>query len=202
MGFNLENTEETAGGKTGLYIYPGVLRVVIKGWEKGESSGGTPFIAVNMITKLAEEENPDAVKDFKFYMTDASKSTSMKKIKHIMTKVTTNANINKEVANLDEFIALLNSFSANKELRVKFSGKEYINKNDDLKINAEIGLPNFAEATQLGSEYPVVADASTKLTYDENNKYDFKRLKGQDPDSEAPKIKVEEKADTSFLDNM
>lgn len=200
MSFNLGNTEESTG-KSGLYIYPGVLNVQILGWSKGDSTAGSPYISVTLITELAAEEKPDASKEFKFYMTDAAKSTSMKKIKHIMTKVATNDQINKDVENLDQFISLLNNLSSGKTLRIKFSGKEY-EYEGKVKTTAEIGLPTFAEANKNGAEYPAVADADTKLVYDEKNEYDLKRL-DIDPDAEPTTGEAEKaKADTSFLDNM
>lgn len=177
--FNLGNVEEKQGGegKAKFYTLPGVRRVIIKGWESGKSPNGIPFISVKLITPEAEEAKMDVASDFQFYMSEKAQAKSMEKIKHIMTKVTTNDSLNKSVTSLEEFVTLLNSLSTNKEYRQKFTGQEYIQTSSgDKKTSANIGLPSFAEAVHPGAEYPPVKDEDTKLVYDPNNEWDLKKL--------------------------
>jgi hypothetical protein len=172
--FNLNEVKESTGNGS-LYIYPGVREVVIKGWAKGESPSGTPFIEVELVTKDAFDAGTEnASKKFQFYMSEKAKDQSMVKVKHILTKVTKEANI-KPATTADEFVAMLNALSRNKSLRMKFTGEEY-EYNGEVKEAARIGLPTFAEANQVGAKYEPVAEANTKLVYDKNDKYDFKPL--------------------------
>ncbi len=178
--------EKSNSGNADLYIYPGVKRVVIEEWSKGESAQGTPAIKVKLITKAAKDAGKDdASKEFSFYMSEKAQEMSLRKVKHIVTKVTKEENI-KPASNADQFVAMLNSLTKGKELRVKFVGREYLNSNGEVKEAAEIGLPDFAEAVIDGAEYPVVSDEDTKLTYDKNNQYDFRKLPAdQTPESQV-----------------
>ena len=45
-----------------------------------------------------------------------------------------------------------------------------------MEITMEDLFKGFAEAIQEGSEYPVVTASESKLTFDKNNQYDFKKL--------------------------
>jgi hypothetical protein len=173
--FDLSNVEENAGGGKRLYIYPGVLNVTIVGWESGESATGTPFISVELVSNDALEEGTEnATKKFQFYMSEKAKDQSLVKVKHIVTKVTKEANM-KPATDLAGFAAMLNSITKGKTYRHKFTGEEY-EYNGEVKVAARIGLPKFAEATQPGAEYEAVAEADTELVYDVNNQYDFKKL--------------------------
>lgn len=183
--FDLNSVEERSNsGKADLYIYPGVRRVIIEEWSKGESSQGTPVIKVKLITTAAKEAGTEASKEFNFYMTEKAQEMSLRKIKHILTKVTKEANI-KSVSSADEFVTMLNNLSKGKEIRIKFSGREDL-YNGEVKEFAQIGLPDFAEAVIDGAEYPAVSDEDTKLTYDKNNQYDFRKLPAdQTPESQV-----------------
>jgi hypothetical protein len=171
--FNLSEVKEGGNGNGSLYIYPGVKEVVIKGWGKGETPSGTPFVEVELVTLEAfKAATENASKKFQFYMSEKAKDQSLAKIKHIMTKVVKEAEI-KNASTPQEFVDMLNGLSKNKALRVKFIGEEY-EYNGEVKEAARIGLPTFAEAINTGAEYEPVTE--TKLTYDKNNQYDFKAL--------------------------
>lgn len=173
--FDLSNVQENAGGNGNLYIYPGVRNVTINGWASGTNQNGKDFIEVELTTVEAMKEGKEnASKKFQFYLSDAARDQSLTKIKHIITKVAKEAQMTAQ-PDTASFVAMLNSISKGKSYRQKFTGEEY-EYNGEIKTAARIGLPSFAEAINEGAEYPVVADADTKLTYDENNKYDFKKL--------------------------
>lgn len=196
--FNLKEVQEETRGNGGsqTYIYPGIRHnVIIAKWAQGKSSLGTPFIAVHLVTKEGKEANVEP-KAFEFYVSPAAMEMSLQKIKHIVTKVTTvKAWESKEPANLEEMIEHLNDISKGESLRMKFTGEEYKNSAGDIKEAARIGLPDFAEAIQEGAEHPPVADEDTKLTFDKNNKYDFKKLETEAP---TPEDDVEESSSDSL----
>ena len=171
--FDLSNVEEKVGGGPRLYIYPGVLNVTINGWSSGTNPNGKDYIELELTTVEAMKEGKEnASKKFQFYMTDNAQKQALVNIKHIVTKVTKEANM-KPASDLAGFAAMLNSISKGKSYRQKFTGEEY-EYNGEIKETARIGLPVFAEAINPGADYEPVADADTKLTYDKNNKYDFK----------------------------
>jgi hypothetical protein len=177
--FNLkEVSEEVKGGSNQTYIYPGIRnQVIISKWVTGRSAKQeTPFIGVQLVTKEGKEAAVDP-KQFEFYVSPAAIDTSMKKIKHIVTKVTT-AKIfeSKEVNSAEELVEHLNEISRGGVLRMKFTGEEYLNSNNEVKSAARIGLPEFAEAVNEGAEYEPISDENTKLTFDESNRFDFKKL--------------------------
>lgn len=172
--FNLNEVKENSGNG-GAYIYPGVRNVTINGWSAGTSAQGKPFVEVELTTVEAMKEGKENTsKKFQFYMSDSAQERSMQKIKHIVTKVTTADRITNQ-PDLNSFVSMLNNISKGKSLRIKFTGEEY-EYNGEIKEAARIGLPNFAEAINPGAEYAPVADADTKLVFDKNNQYDFKKL--------------------------
>jgi hypothetical protein len=175
--FDLSDVKENAGGGKRLYIYPGVLNVTINGWSATTNANGKELLQLEVTTVDAMSEGTqNASKKFDFYFTENAQEKSLQKVKHIVTKVTKEANI-KPANDLAGFAGMLNSISKGKSLRMKFTGEQYL-YNGEVKVSARIGLPAFAEATNPGAEYEPVADADTKLVYDENNKYDFKKLEG------------------------
>jgi hypothetical protein len=186
--FNLsEVKEEVKGGANETYIYPGIRNnVKIKKWTNGSTPNGTPFLAVHLVTREGEEANVEAT-EFPFYTSEKALKTSLAKIKHIVTKVATEAEwLSKEPADMDEMTDHLNDISRGKYLRIKFTGEEYQNKNGEIKEKALIGLPEFAEAIENGAEYPVVAPEESKLVFDKNNSYDFKKFVPENVTANTP----------------
>lgn len=174
--FDLTSVEEKERGNGGkLYIYPGVLNVVIKNWEAVKANTGTDQIKLTLSTVEAVENNTQADRDFYFPMSEGAQKYSMLKIKHIVTKVTKADNL-KVVSTIDELAQLLNSITKNRKLRMKFSGEERLNGEGKVVTKALLGLPDFAEATHPGAEYEPVADQDSKLKFDPNNQYDLKKL--------------------------
>lgn len=168
--------EEVKTGNNQQYIYGGVYHnVIIKEITSGESSvKKTPFVRVSMYTK---EGGDQTARNFDLYMSENAAETSKKKLKHIATKIVTDAEFSEiEVDTLEEYADALNSLLKGQSLRMKFTQEDYLNNNDEVKQSPRIGLPNFAEATQKGAEYEPVADEDTKLVYDPNNRFDYKKL--------------------------
>lgn len=188
-------SEEVKTGNNQQYIYGGIYHnVIIADVTKGVFKNGTESLRLKMHTKEGGEQ---AVKEFDFYFSEAAVKMSKTKLKHIATKVTKAANFDNMPANsLDEYIQNYAKLVKGKELRMKFIAEQYLNSNGEVKDAAKIGLPEFAEATQTGAEYAPVADEDTKLVYDKNNEYDYKKLAIQaDTETETTSD------DASWLDN-
>lgn len=176
--FNLSEVEEKSSGNGNLYIYPGIREVVINKWTHGKSANkGTPFIAVELTTVEGKAAGNVEPRSFEFYVSEGAMKMSLSKIKHITTKITTEEKFaSKNPADLEEMVEHLNDLTRGETYRQKFTGEEYINSKGEVKEKATIGLPDFAEAIQEGAEYPVVPASESKLTFDKNNQYDFKKL--------------------------
>lgn len=187
--FNLKEVEEITGGNNQTYIRPGILHdVIISKWVKGESiNKKTPYIGLQLVTREGKKANIDP-RQFEFYITEKSQSQSISKIKHIVTKVIKEEEFSSKSPNsIEEFVEHLNDISKGCSLRFKFAGEEYLNSNNEIKTKALLGFPPFAEAINEGAEFEPVSDSETKLTYDENNKYDFKRLPKPTDESDMDK---------------
>jgi hypothetical protein len=182
--FNFATVEEkvSTGEGSQKYIYPGIRhQVVIKNVSEGKTPSGTPFIEVEMYSK---EGGPETAKKFPFYTSPAAIAKSMEKIKHIATKIVKEEALNKATS-VEELRDLLKGGV----LRMKFTGEEYKNANNEIKEKALIGLAPFAEAIEDGAEHAPIADADTKLKFDKNNTYDFKKLVesgSATPDADTP----------------
>lgn len=182
--FDLKNVEEQSAGGNGLYIYPGIREVVLSKWTKGTSTQkGTPYIGVKFLTLEAQKTGGVDPKEFPIYITESSMTLSLARIKHIVTKITTEeAFASKSPADLDEMVDHLNDISRGGKLRIKFTGRMYKNANGEAKEAAELPLSKFAEAIEEGASYPVME--VTELVYDKNNPKDLKPLE-EDSTSEG-----------------
>ena len=171
---NAEVVEEVIGTGGQKFIYPGIYEAItIKGVTSGSSKGGTPFVEVEMYTEEGGEQNS---KSFPFYMSDAAEKMSKQKLKHIATKVNTeDAFTNIDGTSLEDYASKLNAIMAGRQLRMKFVNEQYIKEDSgEIKDNAKIGLPDFAEATQPGAHYAPVSKEDSKLVYDKSNRFDNK----------------------------
>lgn len=175
--FSNKGVEEAViGGGNQKYIYGGVFHdVVISDVRSGASSQkGTPFIELDMHTR---EGGPATKRAFQFYMSEGAAKTSKSKLRHIATKIVKLAEFEAVEANtLEEYTDAIADLIKGQSLRMKFTAEQYRNANGEVKDAARIGLPEFAEAIQDGAEFAPVADEDTKLTYDKNSQWDFKRL--------------------------
>lgn len=173
--FSTKDVKETSGSNQ-KFIYGGVYNdVVISDVKAGVSSQKqTPFVEVEMHTV---EGGPESKKGFQFYFSENAAEKSMIKLQHIVTKISTKEDF--EAINATDTISLaaaVKPLIINGHLRMKFTAEQYENASGDVKDAARIGLPPFAEAIQTGGSSEVIADADTKLVYDKNNQYDYKKL--------------------------
>lgn len=106
---------------------------------------------------------------------------TMRKIKHLMTKVADEDTVN-AASNLDA----VNKILRGKTLRMKFTGEEYVSQKDGkVYVKTVLGLPNFAEPMTTSKEM-------SALVYDTNNQYDLKRVNQATVEGNAPKSVVED----------
>lgn len=175
--FSTKNVQETVagGGNNQTYIYGGVYHDVrIKDVMVHTAGTGTKALRIEMYTK---DGGADTARAFDFYFSEKSAKIQMAKLKHITTKVAKEAEFEAiEANNLDELAAGLKPLLKGKRLRMKFNAEQYQNQNGEVKDRPTIGLPDFAEAIVEGAEHSPVADEDTKLVYDKNNEYDYKKL--------------------------
>ena len=109
----------------------------------------------------------------RFYLSEKAAESSYKKIRHIFTKVTTDAEyLAAKAGSIGELGEVYNSKLAGKSLRIKFRGEEYLKQDGNVGTRAVIGYPEFAEAIHEGADYPVVP--VTKMTF--NPDTDIKKL--------------------------
>lgn len=170
-------TFTTSGVKeaTTSYLKPGVNHnVTIAGIEGVTPAQGSPYIEINFHkTGVA----PEFGTKVRFYMSEKGMPSSMTKIKHIGTKVVKAAILDGIKADtLSEYATKLNSVLSGKTLRMKFTGEEYKNSKDELKVKTTLGLPPFAEAITDVAEEAKISDENTSLKYDPTNQYDLKKL--------------------------
>lgn len=193
---NQEVSEESKLGGGQQYIYGGVYhKVIISDVKKHTTNSGKDCLRITMHT---EEGGPTASKDFDFFFTESAVAISKSKLKHIATKVAKEATFTNMPANsLDEYIANYGKIVKGKTLRMQFNAEEYLNSNNEVKSAARIGLPDFAEATQPGAEYPPIADEDTKLFFNKENSWQYKEVDIQ-PSPEVPQ--TSNPTDMSWLD--
>jgi len=168
--FNFENVDDNVSTGERQYIYPGIYNnVVIKKVSHVEKpeNGGAPYIELELYAKAG---GPDNSKAFRLYTSERALEGSMKRLKHLAKRVATEQEVN-SIKSIEDFNDLLRGRS----VRMKFCGEQY-EYNGEVKEKATIGYLPFAEAIEEGAAVPVVADEDTQLTYDKNNKYDFKML--------------------------
>ena len=164
------------------YVSPGIQVVKIIEVRGEEPDGFSP----RLIFKFANAEGKEV--EANLYMSAAAQPRSMEKLVHIATKCVTRDAIDTVGGdNLVDWGKNVNQLLAGHKLRMKFIGNEIAGK--DGKGNwfkADLGLPSFAEAVAAGAEYDPVAEGESKLTFDENNKWDMKRLPVADNETSGP----------------
>lgn len=166
--------KDVSSEQVSKYIRGGVHEVTIKGVKGEVNQNGTPMILIEMYLRSADST---ASSTFRFPMSPNAEDSSLKKIRHIVTKVAKDeAYLNAKGDSVEEYGESLNEILAGQSLRMKFTSEEYLKQDQTVGVRANIGLPNFAEAIQEGAEKPVVSEADSKLVYSVNNKYDYKKL--------------------------
>ena len=100
----------------------------------------------------------------------SSMQVSLKNAKHICNAVLTEAEKGSIVGE-DQLALLLSMLNTcmGKPYRMKFIGKEYINKDGNVGIRVAIGFPNFAEPMSVPKD-------KSLLRFNINNAYDYNRV--------------------------
>lgn len=174
--FNFKDIQETT---TKPRFTPGIFEgVIVRSVKDGLTANGKKVISVSLVGTKGEEFEAN------WSMEGNAPQYTMRKLKHMLTKV---------MPSEDEVNNITSTEQANKALsgkmfRIKFIGTEFLNKEGQVRVKADIGLPNFCESMK------VPANQST-LTFDPNNAYDIVRLpKDQIPSANS----VEAKSDLPF----
>ena len=131
----------TDGVGESKYIAPGVHVVTITKIEGFTPEGKSPYVRFTFADSTGKTVDSD------FFFSENATETSLKKIKHIATKIVTEGQVDSiNVATVGEYAYALSKLLTGKAVKIKFRGKEIAGK--DGKNNwfkAEIGLPKFAE---------------------------------------------------------
>jgi hypothetical protein len=152
MNFNFSAVNVNEGPKR---VVPGIHKLTIGNLEFDPNNNSAILTLLDQKTGLSHRE----------YMSFKEKAAeySQIKLKHIGTKVLKEEDFNKLTT-----IEQVNAVLVGQTLRFKLSGRE-TEKDGKVYINAQLGFPPFCESLD-------VSDEDSKLTYDENNKYDFAKL--------------------------
>ena len=163
------------------YVAPGIHVVKIVEVRGEEPDGFSP----RLIFKFVDVDNKEV--EANLYMSPAAQSKSMEKLVHIATKCVTRDAIDTVGGDsLVDWGKNVNQLLAGHKLRMKFIGNEIAGKDGKGSwFKADLGLPSFAEAVEAGAEYPPLSEGESKLTFDENNKWDMKRLPVADTETSA-----------------
>lgn len=152
------------------YIEPGVHEVKIVAIEGVDSETGASYVQISF------EDSDEKTAQIRFYMSEKAIARSLEKIKHLATKMVTEAKVDKIKAdNLEDYGSKLDTLLGGKSCRVKFTGEE-VDGNNGNWWKAGIGLPTFAEAINKGAEHDPVSEEDSKLALNKSNKYDWKPL--------------------------
>lgn len=169
--FNFKEVQETTVKPR---FTPGIFEgVIVRSVKDGLTPNNKKVITVSLLGTKGEEF------DANWSMEGNAPQYTMRKLKHMLTKV---------LHNEDDVNAITSTEQANKALsgkmfRIKFIGTEFINKEGQVRIKADIGLPNFCESMK-------VAANQTTLSFDPNNQYDIVRLpKDQIPSANSVELK-------------
>lgn len=160
MNINFSNVEETTVKPK---LQPGIYEVEITGVTEDTGSNGNPVIIMGFVTTDGTYEHQEKLSAKSEKTPGKDKSAldiTLSKMKHIATKVVSEDELSK-VTSIEDYNKLLTG----KQLRMKFSGEERW-YNGNIYVNAKIGFPNFAET---------IDGTPTKLTYNPNNSYDYKK---------------------------
>lgn len=162
------------------YIGYGITDVKVTGIDVKESDGSsTPMMYINF-----QEVTGEKTVSIRLAFSEKAQPYSMRKIKHLTTKVATEAELDAiEESTLTNYGAALLKLIGNKPVRVKFSGEEVIGTNGKKNfIKTVVNFPPFAEAI-----------GGTTLTFD--SKTDIKYLA---PTNSAPTTGAKKTADLPF----
>lgn len=173
------STKGVVEGGGNEFIKPGIVEnVTVKGITVPDvEEGKAPYILIDMVSGLGDKG------DFKFYFSEKAAPTSLRKLKHMMTKFIDEVDVDSiEAKDLTTYAAKVAKVLVGKTYTFfKFVGKEIEGKTlENGKVSskeeetrnwmkAEIGLPSFCEVTE-----------TSKLRMDKTNKYDWELLPKSD----------------------
>lgn len=162
LNFNeVESNRQVAEGSTPQVqrLTPGIHEnVTVTGVTEGTTLNGKGIIKVSFLGTGGEIFEPELSTE------GGAIPYTLKKLKHLMTKVVT-----EDVANGAKTVAEVNKILTGSKFRLKVCGEEYVNAKGETKVKSTLGLPNFAESADLEKGF-------SRLRYDSNNQYDMKRL--------------------------
>lgn len=143
--FTTKGVTETEEGK---YIKPGIHDVIITGVTSKEAEGSNaPSVFINFQKKGSEQQL-----NVQFAFSEKGTRFALMKLKHLLTKVTTENAVDAiSASNVTDLAKAYGKILTGKELRVKFSGKEVAGTNGKNNwYKAELNIPRkdtpFAES--------------------------------------------------------
>lgn len=167
MNFKFEGVESGDPSRIG----PGVSEVTITKIEEGKMPYGNdiPSLEISFMddTKAIFTEKFDMNTEVAEGKEESNEERNLRRIKHIGTKV-----VDEPTFNSIRNTAQLATHLVGKKIRIKFSAREYTDKNGGVKVATQ--LPNFFFAED-------VKTTPTKLKYDPTNKWDYKKITGTAP---------------------
>jgi hypothetical protein len=182
-------TEVTDAPKLSFVGYGINEPVIVSNVEAGASEKGTPNLAIKL--KFATEKDDSNSTTIRLWFSEKAKAIGMRKIMHIhkaLGKEETLKNLQAET--LDQLAAALKVMWANKPMRIKLTGEEYMGVDKEgkqkVKVRLNVPFPPFAEALTEGAEKPKVE--TTSLTFDKSNSYDYKPLDATQIPVEKPEV--------------
>ena len=162
----------------GKYIPYGIHNVEITGVTSKEAEGSA---SASVFIEFREKDGTKTLSE-RLPFSDKATVYSLRKIKHITTKVVTEAEIDAATANVKsvgEMAKVLNKILTGKSLTVKFNGKEVAGSNGKSNwYKAQLGFPPFAET---------IGTNPSTLKFDALK--DIKRLDGSASSAPAQQIK-------------
>jgi hypothetical protein len=142
-------------------IEPGVHEVKILGVTIEENKNGKKYIAIK-----CESLDGSAEHEEKMYIsTDKGMEATTSRIKHLL-EVVVQKPIETEVT-----VESISKSLKNKEVRIKFTGEEFLNSKGDVAVAASFAFKSFAEHMSVNP---------SKLKYNPSNSYDYKKLEVPD----------------------
>jgi hypothetical protein len=168
--FNFSDVQ--AGSSVKPSIKPGVHENVTIGTISSETTpNGKSVVRVPFSLDNGADLNID------MSMEGNAPQYTMRKLKHLMTKVA-----DETLVNSASTIQDINKILSGKKLRIKFTGEEYVSQRDGkVYVKTVLGLPNFAEPMTITPEM-------SALTYNPNIEYDLKRVNKATVEANASKV--------------
>jgi hypothetical protein len=137
-------------------IYEGVM---VMGVRSGETANGKKVILVNLKGTQGEEFEAS------WSMEGRAPEYTLRKLKHMLSKVMSSEEAVDAITTVEETSKALTG----RTFRFKFIGQEYINKEGQVRVKTDIGLPNFCESMKTPA-------SGSGLTFDPTNQYDMVKL--------------------------